>query len=91
MGEPERERTPPTADEVRRALLAFADLVRRLEGDLFSREAARLVQPGSRVEPFGVAFPTHRHGASHVDLGEPGQIGFPGRKERLANLEISLQ
>ncbi len=33
MPESERERTPPTEEEVRRALLAFAELVRRLEAD----------------------------------------------------------
>lgn len=33
MNEPEPEREPPTEDQVRAALLAFADLVRRLEED----------------------------------------------------------
>ncbi len=33
MGESERERTPPTEDDVRRALLTFAELVQRLEAD----------------------------------------------------------
>ncbi|MGH7541051.1 MAG: hypothetical protein ACRELC_08640 [Gemmatimonadota bacterium] len=33
MGEPEPERKPPTEGEVRRALLAFGDLVRRLDDD----------------------------------------------------------